>query len=69
MVACALMVPVDYKPAVDALEAEAARLWGLREDLFGDGDTAGAKASGDLALAYRTAAEFLRRRTEGRPKR
>jgi hypothetical protein len=53
---------LDVDAAVGALEQEAQRQTGLREDLFGDGDVAGAKAASDLALSYRTAAAFLRKR-------
>ena len=54
--------PVGTDPAIGALETEAQRQLRLREDLFGDGDSVGAKAAHDLALAYRAAAEFLRKR-------
>jgi hypothetical protein len=65
MVDCQRMTDYDctpFEPAIGALEREAQRQIQLREDLFGDGDNAGAKAATDLALAYRTAAEFLRKR-------
>jgi hypothetical protein len=55
--------------AADILETEAQRQLGLREDLFGDGDGAGAKAASDLALSYRTAAAFLRKRLTCQPRR
>jgi len=48
--------------SIGALEQEAQRLMALREDLFGDGDAAGARAAHDLAFGYRAAAEFLRKR-------
>jgi len=48
--------------AIGALEQESQRQTQLREDLFGDGNAAGAKAAHDLAFGYRAAAEFLRKR-------
>ena len=44
-----------------ALEEESQRQLRLREDCYGHGDISGAKAAEQLALAYRTAVEFLRR--------
>jgi hypothetical protein len=48
--------------SVGVLEREAQRQMQLREDLFGDGNAAGAQAAHALAFGYQAAAEFLRKR-------
>lgn len=52
----------DILVAIALLEAESQRQLQLREEHFGGGNLQSAKAAGDLAFAYRAAAEFLRSR-------
>jgi len=55
-------MPLMIDFVIKALNDEADRQFQIREDRFGDADMQGARAASDLALAYRTAAAFLKQR-------